>query len=309
MPANATDPVILIAGEALFDLVLDDSAELAAHPGGGPFNAARTIGRLEQPAAYLGRLSRDRFGSRLRTLLADDGVRLDTVVDTDDPTTLALAELDAQGTATYRFYSRGTSAPGLTPQAALDALPGAVDMLHIGTLGLALEPVATALEAVTERLAGDALVMLDPNCRPGVVEDEEAYRARLWRVLAHTDVVKVSDDDLAWLDPGTPPVDAARALLEPGAAAALLTRGAEGAIVITATDAVSVPAPRVEVVDTIGAGDAFGGGFLASWRREGRSRERLANLDAVVAATEFACLVAARTCERRGASPPRLNEL
>jgi fructokinase len=151
--------------------------------------------------------------------------------------------------------------------------------------------------------------MLDPNCRPGVVEDEEAYRARLWRVLAHTDVVKVSDDDLAWLDPGTPAVDAARALLEPGAAAALLTRGAEGAIVVTASEAVRVPAPRVEVVDTIGAGDAFGGGFLASWRRGGLPRERLASLDAVVAATEFACLVAARTCERRGASPPRLDEL
>jgi fructokinase len=309
MTARATDPVILVAGEALFDLVLDDSAQLAAHPGGGPFNAARTIGRLEQPAAYLGRLSRDRFGSRLRGLLADDGVRLDTVIDTDDPTTLALAELDEQGAATYRFYSRGTSAPGLTTEAALDALPAAVDMLHVGTLGLALEPVATALEAVTERLAGDALVMLDPNCRPGVVEDDEAYRARLWRVLAHTDVVKVSDDDLAWLDPGTPAVDAARALLEPGAAAALLTRGAEGAIVVTATEAVRVPAPRVEVVDTIGAGDAFGGGFLASWRREGLPRERLASLDAVVAATEFACLVAARTCERRGASPPRLDEL
>jgi fructokinase len=309
MPASTSDPVILVAGEALFDLVLADSAELAAHPGGGPFNAARTLGRLEQPAAYLGRLSRDRFGSRLRALLADDGVRLDTVVDTEDPTTLALAELDERGTATYRFYSRGTSAPGLTTEAALAALPPAVDMFHVGTLGLALEPVATALEAVTERLAGDALVMLDPNCRPGVVDDAEAYRARLWRVLAHTDVVKVSDDDLARLEPGMPPVDAARRLLGPGAAATLLTRGAEGAIVVTAGDAVDVPAPKVEVVDTIGAGDAFGGGFLAFWRRAGLPREQLANLDTVVEATEFACLVAARTCERRGASPPRLADL
>src|SRR3954449_8454829 len=93
MPATATDPVILVAGEALFDLVLEDSAELAAHPGGGPFNAARTVARLEQPAAYLGRLSRDRLGERLRGLLAADGVRLDAVVDTDDPTTLALVEV------------------------------------------------------------------------------------------------------------------------------------------------------------------------------------------------------------------------
>jgi fructokinase len=308
MPASLSDPVILVAGEALFDLVLADSAELAAHPGGGPFNAARTVARLEQPAAYLGRISRDRFGSRLRGLLADDGVRLDTVVDTDDPTTLALAELDAGGGATYRFYARGTSAFGLTAEAALAVLPPAIDMLHVGT-SLALEPVADALEAVAAHVAGESLVMLDPNCRPSVIEDPEAYRQRIWRVLASTDVVKVSDDDLAWLDPGTPAIDAARRLLEPGAAAALLTRGAEGAVVVTAGDAVEVPAPRVEVVDTIGAGDAFGGGFLAHWRREGLPRERLASLDAVVEATRFACLVAARTCERPGASPPRLSEL
>jgi fructokinase len=308
MPASSPDPVILVAGEALFDLVLADSAELAAHPGGGPFNAARTVARLEQPTAYLGRLSRDRFGSRLRSLLAEDGVRLDTVVDTDDPTTLALAEIDEHGAATYRFYARGTSAFGLTAEAALAALPPAVGMLHAGT-SLALEPVASALEAVAAHVAGEALVMLDPNCRPTVIEDLDAYRARIWRVLASTDVVKVSEEDLALLDPGAAPVEAARRLLEPGAAAALLTLGAEGAIVITRDDEVSVAAPRVEVVDTIGAGDAFGGGFLAFWRREGYGRERLANLEALVAATEFACLVAGRTCERPGAWPPRLDEL
>jgi fructokinase len=309
MPATDPDPVILVAGEALFDLVLEDTGELSAHPGGGPFNAARTIARLAQPAGYLGRLSRDRFGTRLRELLAADGVRLDAVVDTDDPTTLALAELDADGAATYRFYADGTSAAGLGTEAALAALPAAVDMLHVGTLGLALEPVATALEAVVERLAGASLVMLDPNCRPGVVEDPDAYKARLWRVLAHTHVVKVSDDDLAWLDPGPEPVTAARHLLEPGAAAALLTRGAQGAIVVTASDAVEVPAPAVEVVDSIGAGDAFGGGFLAWWRREGLGRDALGTLDRLVEGTRFACLVAARTCERPGASPPWLAEL
>jgi fructokinase len=308
MTASATDPVILVAGEALFDLVLEDSAELAAHPGGGPFNAARAIARLEQPTAYLGRLSHDRFGSRLRGLLEADGVRIDSVVDTDDPTTLALAEIDEGGAATYRFYARGTSAFGLTAEAALAALPPKVEMLHAGT-SLALEPVAGALEAVAAQVAGEALVMLDPNCRPAVIEDLGAYRARIRRVLASTDVVKVSEDDLAVLDPGTAPVEAARRLLEPGAAAALLTLGAEGAIVVTRDAEVSVPAPRVEVVDTIGAGDAFGGGFLAHWRREGHGRAELANRDALVAATEFACLVAARTCERPGASPPRLDEL
>ena len=117
--------MILVGGEALFDLVYDGDEDLQGHPGGAAFNTARTIGRLGQPVAYLGRLSTDRFGTRLERMLAADGVRLDAVVRTDEPTTLALAELDETGSARYRFYERATSAPGLTPEAALAALPPA----------------------------------------------------------------------------------------------------------------------------------------------------------------------------------------
>ena len=120
-------------------------------------------------------------GRRCARRLADDGVALDAAVATDDPTTLALAEVDAEGGARYRFYERATSAPGLEPDVALAALPPSVAILHVGSLGLALEPVATALEAVVERLAGVALVALDPNVRAGVVADPGAYRARLGR--------------------------------------------------------------------------------------------------------------------------------
>src|ERR687894_1599423 len=126
--------MILVAGEALVDRVVRDGFEVAAHLGGGPFNCARTLGRLEQPVAYLGRLSTDRFGSRLRAALEEDGVSLETAVDTDDPTTLALAEIDEEGGASYRFYSAGTSAAGLTPEAALQVLPDEVEMFHAGTL-------------------------------------------------------------------------------------------------------------------------------------------------------------------------------
>ena len=164
-------------------MVQGDEDDLRGHPGGGPFNTARTVGRLGQPVAYLGRLSSDRFGLRLEALLSDDGVALESVVRTDEPTTLAIAEVDHEGVARYRFYERGTAATGLTPEAALDALPDEVDILHVGTLGLALEPVATALEAVVERVADSALIAVDPNCRPWVIEDRAAYRARLDRVL------------------------------------------------------------------------------------------------------------------------------
>ena len=226
--------MILVGGEALVDLVVGDGDEVGAHLGGGPFNCARTLGRLEQPVAYLGRISSDRFGARLREQLEADGVSLAAVVATDDPTTLALAELDADGAAAYRFYGDGTSVPGLTVEDALAALPDGIEMLHAGTLGLIFEPIATAIEAVVERIADSALVMLDLNCRPSAITDPDGYRARLDRLLPRCHVVKASDADLAYLDPGRSDVDAARALLERGPPVVLLTRGARGATVLTA---------------------------------------------------------------------------
>jgi fructokinase len=304
--------MILVGGEALYDLVLrgeGDDDDLRGHPGGGPFNTARTIGRLEQPVAYLGRLSNDRFGERLHAMLADDGVRLGSIVPTDDPTTLALAEVDEDGVARYRFYERGTAASGLTTEAALAALPETIDMLHVGTLGLALEPIATALETVVERLADRSLIAVDPNIRPWVITDTGTYRARLARVLARSHVLKVSEEDIAWLEPDLSPVEGVRAMLDQGPMVGLLTRGPGGAIVVTRTADVAVPAPRAKVVDTIGAGDAFGGGFLAWWSERGLARDDLGTIDLAVQATAFACLVAARTCARPGASPPYRSEL
>ena len=303
------DDVILVGGEALFDLVPGDADTLRAHPGGGPFNTARTIARLRQPTAYLGRLSTDRFGTTLEGILAADGVRLDALVRTDAPTTLALAEVDAAGAAQYRFYERGTSASGLTPDDALAALPAAVSILHVGTLGLMLEPVATALEAVVDALADRALIAVDANVRPGAIADPGAYRRRLARVLARAHVLKASEEDLAWLDPGRSAPEAARALLDAGPEVVLLTRGADGVMVVTARGDAAVPAIAAQVVDTIGAGDAFGGGFLAWWRSRGLGVAGLADHDAVVEAARFGALVAARTCERAGAQPPFLDEL
>lgn len=302
------DP-ILVAGEALFDVVVDERAAFTAHPGGGPFNTARTIGRLEQPVSFLGRLSTDRLGRVLTRKLVDDGVRTDAVVLTDQPTTLALAEVEANGGVGYRFYESGTAAPGLTPDEAMAALPASVSILHVGTLGLTLQPIAAAVEVVVRALARDALVVVDPNCRPWAIRDEGRYRDRLVRVLRRSHVVKVSQEDLAWLDPERAPLAAARALLELGPVVALVTLGAEGAVAVCPDGDHDVAAPAAEVVDTIGAGDAFGGGFVAWWRGHGLGRDALADSALVVEATRFAALVAARTVERAGASPPRLGEL
>ena len=188
-------------------------------------------------------------------------------------------------------------------------MPERLEALHIGTLGLVLEPTASAVEALVHAVSADTVVLLDPNCRPAAIDDRDGYRARLERILARADVVKVSDDDLAWLDPGREPEGAARALLELGPTVVLLTRGAREALVVSEEAVEPVPAPAVRVVDTIGAGDAFSGAFLAWWQRESLRRADLARLDRVLEATRFACLVAARTCERAGASPPTLAEL
>jgi fructokinase len=296
---------IVVGGEALVDLV-PQADQLVPHPGGGPYNTARTLGRLEQDVHYLGCLSDDGFGAGLRAQLEADGVRLDTAVATTKPTTLALVDLDTAGAASYRFYTQGTSAPALTPAAAVAALPDDVDFLHVGTLGLMMEPIASALQAVVEAVADRALTMVDPNCRPTFIEDRDAYRASLANTLRHAHVVKVSGDDLEYLSPGVGLAEAAREL---GVPVALVTLGGDGALIVTADGETQVDAPKIKVVDTIGAGDAFGGGFLTYWARAGLTRDALQDAEAVRAATRFACVVAARTCERAGASPPRLSDL
>ncbi|MDX6690816.1 MAG: fructokinase [Solirubrobacteraceae bacterium] len=298
---------ILVGGEALYDLVADAGGRVAGHAGGGPFNTARTIGRLRQPVAFLGRLSTDRLGRTLRRMLVDDGVGLQSVVPTSAPTTLALADVDAQGGAEYHFYEAGTSAPGLTAEAALRALPDEVAALHIGTLGLVLEPLATALEAVVAQLHSRTLVAVDPNCRPSVITDPAGYRERLRRLLERADLVKVSAEDLEWLDPGRPAAQAARRLLDGGPAVVLLTCGAKGATVVMASGEVDIAPRPATVVDTIGAGDAFNGGFLAWWRSRDLGRAELGDAELVVEAARFASVVAGRTVEQAGASPPRLE--
>jgi fructokinase len=303
------DSVVVVTGEALVDLVLARDGGVSAHAGGGPYNVARTVGRLDQPVVYLGRVSNDGFGARLRRELEGDGVGMDAVVPTDAPTTLALAELDDAGAARYRFYDAGTSAPGLTLAEATAALPQRIGTFYLGTLGLVFEPMATTLEALVARMGQDTLVALDPNCRPTTIADPAAYRGRLARLLRRTDVIKASEEDLAWLDPGAEPVAAARALLVEEGAVALVTLGGDGALVVTRGDVVEVPAPAVEVVDTIGAGDAFMGSFLAHWRARGLGRHDLGRVDDVAEAAGFACRVAAITCSRAGADPPRLAEL
>lgn len=298
--------MVVVAGEALIDLIPRSDGALAPVVGGGPFNTARALGRLGQPTAFVGCVSDDAMGREIAAALAADEVWLDDRLRTDRPTSLALAQLDAEGRASYRFYFEGTAAPALTPARALASLPEAACALHVGGLGLVLQPMAQAVEALCERLAGDALVMVDPNVRPSMIQDRASYEAGLWRVVALADIVKVSDEDLRALVPGLAPHDAAKALLGRGPRLVLLTLGAEGAVAFGTFGSQAVAAPRVSVVDTIGAGDIFSGAWLARWLERGTA---LDDGEAVRDATRFACRAAALSCARQGASPPTRAEM
>lgn len=301
--------MIVVAGEALIDLIVHPDGRLNAIPGGGPFNTARTVGRLGLDVAFLGSLSTDRFGRMLADALADDGVDLRWATMTEAPTTLAVAELDATGAASYRFHLAETSAPTLGLDDVLVALRSAPRVVHVGTLGLAIEPIASALADGIARASPDTLVMVDPNCRPRVIVDRAAYLARLRDILARADVVKVSVDDLAYVEPDARPREAARSMIGDRCAVALLTDGARAVSVLGPGFAFQLPVPKVKVVDTVGAGDAFGGGFLARWVERGFGRSELASEAAVHDAVALAIDVAVRTCLRPGADPPRRTEL
>ena len=301
--------MIVVAGESLIDLLVRADGGVSATVGGGPFNAARALGRLGQSVAFLGRLSTDAFGRMLRERLVADGVDLGLAPTTDDPTLLAVAEIGADGSASYQFHTAATAAVGLAPDDLPDGLPPDATALHVGTLGLVLEPMASAIEEFVASAPREVLVMADPNCRAAAISDPDGYRARLARILRRVDVVKASADDLTWLDPGREIVAAARAILEGGPAVVLLTDGAGPVRIVTREHVVSVAVPVVAVVDTVGAGDAFGAGFLAAWTASAHGRTELGDATALAAATRFAIDVGVRTVSRAGADPPTLADL
>jgi fructokinase len=219
---------------------------------------------------------------------------------------------DAEGHAKYRFYLDRTSVPGLVPSDLAQAIAARPVAVHVGTLGLVAEPIASTIEAFVAGLAADVVLMLDPNCRPSAISDPGMYRDRLERIRRRADVMKLSLEDLDYLQPGAPTEVAARALLartpDEGPAAVLLTDGPRPVIVYARDGERHVPARDVKVADTVGAGDAFGGAFLAWWIASGLGQKELGDLDALQAAAEAAIEVAAVTCERVGADPPTIAE-
>lgn len=305
--------MIVSCGEALVDLIPAEcggEAGLVPRPGGSPLNVAVGLGRLGVPVAFLGGVSEDSLGRMLLAHLRGNGVDTSLLPRSDAPSPLALVSVDERGGAEYAFHLAGTAMGALST--APDPLPAEARAVHVGSIALAVEPLAGVVEQLLLREGQRRLVSLDPNVRGRFIDDRDGYLDRLGRLLAATDVVKASDEDLRWLHPEAPPVEVAARWVATGPPLVVVTRGADGATAVTAAGAVDVPGMPVEVIDTVGAGDAFTAGLLC-WlaERDALERRAVAGLDAsaLKAALRFAGDVAAVTCERAGADPPRRHEV
>ncbi|MEV7156879.1 carbohydrate kinase [Streptomyces misionensis] len=299
--------MIVVAGEALIDLVPQGPGALAAlkpAPGGGPYNTAVALGRLGSPTAFCSRMSRDAFGEALLDGLRRSGVDVSGVQRGPEPTTLAAATIDDGGSAAYSFYVDGTADRLFT---APPSLPAGTRAVSFGTLSLVLEPGASAYEELLRRAAGQGLfTALDPNIRAGLIPDADAYRARFASWLPSVTLLKVSEEDAAWLG-GTP-----RAWLAEGPSAVVVTRGGDGLTVFTEGGEYSVPGEKVDVVDTIGAGDTVNAALLHGLAaQDALSPKALAALgtEGWTRLLRFAARAAAITCSRAGAEPPYAAEL
>jgi fructokinase len=310
---------LAVVGENIIDLIPlgGPAPDYRALPGGSPANIAVAASRLGTPTALMARVSTDVFGRRVRARLAADGV-LDTyLVEAAEPSSLAVVTFDAQRRASYDFWLAGTADWQWTDAELGRPLGEDVRAVHVGSIAAYREPGASALTTMLRRECerGAVTISLDPNVRPAVMGGIDRARARTEELVALANVVKASDEDLAQLYPDVEQVTAARRLLGMGPSLVVVTRGPDGAVAVGRTAEAEVPTPKVELVDTVGAGDTFMGALLHALDRHGllggAGAARLAAVDAATLGDVLttAAAAAALNCAREGADPPTAAEL
>jgi fructokinase len=297
---------IWVCGEVLIDLIPGSDGVRVPHVGGGPANTAKALARLGHDVQFIDGISSDQYGQMSRKELLDDEVKLDLSLNSDKPTCTAEVTLAADGSGSYVFTIDGTA----TFDFSLDWLPDPSrykpQVLHIGTLVTVIQPGADVLYDWAIRVAEFAPIVYDPNIRPSVMGDRDRYQASVEKWAAISSVIKVSDDDVEWLYPGESVESVAQRWINDGAALVVITRGINGLLGVTTGGSVEVPGVKIEVADTVGAGDTVGAIIVEAMIEKG-----ILNLtDEVLKATLHRAAVAAGiTCSRKGAQPPYKHEL
>jgi len=308
--------MIICCGEALIDMIPladpEGGHSLKPHAGGAVFNTAIALGRLGAPSHFLSGVSTDLFGKVLIDALEQSGVVTDLLIRSDRPTTLAFVEL-TNGHASYTFYDENTAGRMLSPD-QLPTVPDSAQALYFGGISLINAPAADFYVSLAMREAPTKVIVADPNIRANFVTDEPRYRARLDQLIGCTDILKVSDEDLDWIVPGPQShLEKAAVLRTRGPQIVVLTRGADGASALFGDGEIAqASVPKVTVADTVGAGDTFNAGFLASLSQGGlltKSQIRALAPDDIQKALEYGARVAAVTVSRPGANPPWKSEL
>jgi len=308
--------MILCCGEALIDMIptMTQSGQdgFVPHSGGAIFNTAIGLGRLGVQTGMLSGISNDLFGQQLVTSLKASHVDTSLLIRSDRPSTLAFVQ-QTDGHATYTFFDEN-SAGRMIADTQLPVLPQDVTALYFGGISLCMEPAANTYLSLAQKAAGDCVIMLDPNIRPGFITDVETYRTRLDKFFALADIVKVSDEDLNWIIPGPQSLTGKlEQILQTGPSIAVLTRGGNGSSAYLRDGSeVFAPIENVAVVDTVGAGDTFNAGLLAKLAEMGlltKAALRSINPQQVLIALRFGAKAAAITVSRPGANPPWAHEM
>ena len=292
---------IWVCGEVLIDILPSGPVV-----GGGPANTAKALARLGHDVHFIDGISSDAFGQSARSELLNDGVNLDLALASDKPTCTATVTLDDAGGASYEFLIDGTATFDFAASWLPDPYRYQPQVLHIGTLVTVIEPGASALYDWVISVAELAPIVFDPNIRPSVMPDRDLYEAAVEKWAALSAVIKVSDDDLAWLFPGQAIEDVANRWINDGAFLVVVTQGVNGLMGYTSEGRVEVPGVKVDVVDTVGAGDTVGAIVVEAMLTHGLVALRGDVLRGVLTR---AAAAAAITCSRKGAQPPYKHEL
>ncbi|RYZ08318.1 MAG: carbohydrate kinase [Comamonadaceae bacterium] len=305
---------IALVGESLIDFTCTAGLRFEGHEGGALTNSAIAAARLGQHTGFVTQLSTDMFGERLLRHLEGNGVDTRFVLRSDAPSTLAFVER-LPTTNRYAFYTQGTADTQWSP-AVLPALPDSCRFLHFGSIALLAEPAASRITQFVEAQRGRRIVLFDPNVRPSLIADMAAYRARVPHWVAACDLLKFSDEDAAFLAPGLDVAEAAASFLAQlpnGPRAVVVTRGGDGATLFRpGHPPIDVTPPRVQVADTIGAGDTFAAGLSVALLEQGvEQAQQLTALsdEGWTAVLRFAATAAALNCTREGCDPPTRAEL